>query len=142
MLLGLPLFLAGCGSRSTVSGTVKYKGQIVKTGSITFVPADGGKGGAQGDIKDGTYTVKGLKPGPMKIAIYTPAGARVPETTEPGRTPQIPKEAAAFMKGGLPKDEEQVAVPPEYNDPEKSGLTFTVKPGKQTHDIDISPSAP
>jgi hemoglobin len=56
---------------------------------------------------DGTYSLDRVKPGEYKVAIDTKANAKNPQ------------------------------VPAKYSDPDKSGLTYTVKEGRQTFDIDL-----
>jgi len=68
--------LAGCDSgpkRAGVSGTVKYKGEPVKAGSINFRADNGDAGGAP--ITNGQYSVPaaaGMPPGKYKVAINYP----------------------------------------------------------------------
>jgi len=68
----------GLGRRYAVSGTVKYKGEPVTKGSITFEPA--GKDGrhATGTIENGSYTLstsgtegEGALPGDYKVIIIS-----------------------------------------------------------------------
>jgi hypothetical protein len=74
LLLGVPV---GCGWGETlgvgVSGTVKYKGQPIKEGTITFIPAAGTNGPSGGaNIDDGRYAVPrsaGLAPGKYRVEI-------------------------------------------------------------------------
>jgi hypothetical protein len=42
----------------------------------------------------------------------------------------------AFRSGNKPPKR---LTPAKYADPEKSGLAYTVVPGKQTYDIDLAP---
>ena len=69
--------LAGCGSsgpkRYGVSGTVTWKGQPVKSGTINFRAENGECGGAQ--ITDGKYEIPaaaGLPEGKYQVAISYP----------------------------------------------------------------------
>jgi hypothetical protein len=83
------LLIAGCGSsgpeRYGVSGTVKYKGEPIKMGTISFRADDGSTGGAQ--IKDGQYDIPaagGLTPGKYRVAInYPDPKAPKPREDEP-----------------------------------------------------------
>jgi hypothetical protein len=83
------LAVAGCGSsgptRYGVSGTVKYKGEPIKMGTISFRADDGSTGGAQ--IKDGHYDIPaagGLTPGKYRVAIsYPDPKAPKPREDEP-----------------------------------------------------------
>jgi hypothetical protein len=54
----------GLGRRYHVSGTVKYKGEPVAKGQISFVPAKGGSlQGASGVIENGSFKLSTLGPG-------------------------------------------------------------------------------
>src|SRR5689334_22739688 len=79
LLLAAGLTLAaGCGSSSdrvTLEGSVKYDGQAVDQGGLTFIP-EGGDGQvprATCEIEDGRYrfnTRNGPKPGKYRVQIY------------------------------------------------------------------------
>jgi hypothetical protein len=72
LLLASLALAAGCGSGGgTVSGKVTYNSEPVKGGKVIFMPLDT-KGGKSADIAaDGTYTVEGLPPGEVKVAVDT-----------------------------------------------------------------------
>ena len=76
----------------------------------------------------GVYTVDNIPAGPVKIAIY--AHGHVPKgiMTKPGET--APRNAGKNA---------YVAIPSKYADPEKSGLTYQVKPGNQEFAIVLPP---
>ncbi len=81
ILACLPLFLAaGCfGPSASVSGEVTYDGQPVKSGYVTFTPADGKGPSVGAPIKDGTYSAKDMLPGEkiVKVEASSSAGAAV-----------------------------------------------------------------
>ena len=54
-----------------------------------------------------------------------------------GKSPAVPGGAAPAAEG--PRDGKHVPIPPRYQNPETSGLTYTVGTGRQTHDIDLQP---
>jgi hypothetical protein len=125
---------AGCGkSEVTVSGKVTHKGKAVTTGEVLFLSEDGrvthGPVGA-----DGTYTARGVPVGPAKVGVDNPPPA-------PPSTPGLPptKDAAndPEMKELKERAARYVPTPSRYRDPKQSGLTYTVRPGSQTHDIDL-----
>jgi len=106
--------LAGCGGGGPelvpVKGTVKYKGQPLPTGSITFHPAKGRP--ATGTIKDGaiqdvtTVTAgDGATAGTAKVTVQANSG------------------------GGDMYAPRKSLIPDKYGDPEKSGLTAEIKAG-------------
>ncbi|QEH36929.1 hypothetical protein OJF2_55140 [Aquisphaera giovannonii] len=64
----LSLFVLGCSDdgldkRYPISGKVTYKGAPVATGTISFANEDPAKHGAQGELKDGYYSLTTLTPG-------------------------------------------------------------------------------
>jgi hypothetical protein len=71
---------SGCGSSSTVSGEVRYDGQPVQDGMITFLPADGKGPSVGGPITHGRYTVAG-----SPRSGTGPTAPRTVECTLPGR---------------------------------------------------------
>ena len=110
----LAFFLTGCDSGPKlypVSGTVQYKGENVKFGTINFRAADGSTGAAQ--VVDGKYTIPaegGLTPGEYKVAINYP-------------DPKIPPPSGTEAPGeAIPQRE---MLPKKYND--ETELTAQVK---------------
>lgn len=122
----------GCGSKkATVSGTISYKGEKLGNGSVKFIGAD--KQAVVGSIRpDGTYSASAVPLGPVKIAVETTPTRKA--TSGPTIGVKSPDMGAEF-KGEAGK---YVRIPDKYKDAEKSGLTYEVKPGSQTHDIDLS----
>jgi hypothetical protein len=135
---------AGCSSKGTVSGKVTYQGKPVPAGTVIFVPLAGG-GGFTANIRDGAYTVEGLPLGPVKISVSTPVNAaHMKELVSKMRPPPEMMQKVAPGKsaeGSAPpsQDTQAVSIPARFQDPEKSGLTYTVKSGSQVYDIDIPP---
>ena len=122
-------FVAGC-SRSAptgdVSGVVRFDGNPLPSGTVAFVGEDGRSKSAmiQGD---GTYHISKAPAGPVKITVQTfpPSPGVVPPDTPPASVKQ------ASLR--------YVQIPEHYSDHTRSGLTYTVEPGTQTHDIDLVP---
>ncbi len=69
-LAAVLLLAAGCGGKTaSVSGTVTYDGHPVRSGFITFFPAEGA-GSARGTaIEDGRYIVAKLAPGKHRVVV-------------------------------------------------------------------------
>jgi hypothetical protein len=133
----LALLLAGCSSTGTVSGTVSYKGKPVPAGSVLFVPAHGPAVTAV--IDDGKYTAEKVAAGPAKIAVTSfslEAPAGFVQHMQPPKDAPIPPEARKALEAGA-QIKKGIKVPEDYADPDKSGLTYTVTGGAQTHDIDL-----
>ena len=128
----LLLVLSACGRNSSapvgqVKGTVSHGGEPLKsddeyTWSVIFVGQDGSQvGGAIG--RDGSYSVKDVAPGPARISIVgNPRAAFL--------TPDKRQSLVKSLR-------ERVASLERYKDADRSGLTFTVNPGMQHHDIAI-----
>jgi hypothetical protein len=124
ILLAASAFIPiGCGSRgpemASVSGTVTYKGAPVPMGTVTFQPVEPAKGrAATGAIQpDGSYTLQTENPddgalvGDYRVSIS--ARDEVVLDYRPAK-PVPPK----------------LLVPEKYEDPATSGLTATVKSGR------------
>jgi hypothetical protein len=110
-----------------VRGTVTYKGQPVKQGTISFVPRDAAKPGASSRIgPDGTYDLQTQEPGD---------GARLGEyrVIVSGYDPKILDTVRA---PGTPV-ERKTEIPKKYENADTSGLTATVKAGSNTFDFPL-----
>lgn len=111
--------ITGCGNsgpkRNSVAGTVSFKGEPVKYGSISFRSAGGGKSVGTADIKDGKFLIVpevGLPAGDYDVAITYP-------------DPKVPAPRGDEAPGvALPVRE---MLPAKYND--KSELKATIKDG-------------
>jgi len=144
-LLFLPcgLMLAGCGggSSGTVSGKVSYKGQPLKGGTVAIIPKAGGV--VSSPIQeDGSYSISKVPPGSARITVETKTLRPTPKGAVKGPYAKMPKDAVpeglnvpGVTGQGDPK--RYVAIPDQYSDPEKSGLSMDVQRGAQPHDIDL-----
>lgn len=133
-LVMLPLFAAlvwtaGCGGgkskTESVSGKVTLEGKPV-SGEITFVCSDGK------EIKsplapDGGYSILNPAKGDAKIGVKS-MGSAPPPTA--GTKADIT---------GMPAGGAGVPPPAKYGNPASSGLTYPVKGGEETHNIDLKP---
>jgi hypothetical protein len=135
------LALVGCGSgKGDVSGQVKFKGEPLPSGRVTFVCQAGAKEVFSGEILKGTYTISGIPVGPVKIMVETFQPA--PATTLPTKIPGgIPPNIKGMPAPGAPPPApgKYVAIPSRYGNVEKSGLSYTVTAGHQDHDINLPP---
>jgi hypothetical protein len=129
------LLLVSCSQQPTntceVTGLITYKGTPLTGGTIYFRSADlkpaeeGGKFGQAEIQSDGTYETHSLLPGPMVVTV---------EVTD--SVGKVPKDAK--MPPGFEKQAHHVKIPPKYASPKTSGLTYEVKPGKQTKDFELN----
>jgi hypothetical protein len=117
--------VAGCGPGSgRVTGKVLYKDQPVTSGRVVF---EGAGRVESGDItSDGTYRIESAPVGDVKIGVITER----PFTPPSGNQVEAGKSA---RKG--PPTQTGVVVPDKYRNTATSGLTYTVGPGEQEHDI-------
>jgi hypothetical protein len=147
--LGLAVFL-GCSSdgprtfpTGEVSGTVKYKGQPISLGKITFISKGGTGDFGTGAINDGAYTVKAPL-GPCKIEVQMQSDENK-NTVSPQQLKMIKAKMKAMRDQGmkvpdeLPQVTKRTAVnlPEKYKFADRSGLELEVKEGKQTKEWDL-----
>jgi hypothetical protein len=143
--LGGTLLVAGCSAKGTVSGKVQYRSQPLPGGSVIFVP-DQGAPLSTLIQEDGRYMIQNVPPGNVKIAVETDSASSFADVIP--KMQRVPKGALmgppreAFPKGAADGPSPQtkgkrVPIPQQYGDPDKSGLTYTVKSGKQEHNIEL-----
>ncbi len=85
-----------------------FEGKPVSGARVLFLPEKGNP--TAGTInEDGAYSVDNLTPGKYKLAIVV-----IPDDKKPG-----------------------VKLPEKYADPDKSGLTYDVKAGKGSFNIEL-----
>jgi hypothetical protein len=124
----LMIALTGCGGsgmESEVSGQVKLDGQAVGPGAVVFAPIEGNSNPADGAIQlDGSYFLKtsrevGLNAGTYKVSVSV---FDQPEV-KPGERSMVPA---------------KLKTPQRYSDIQTSGLEYTVEPGKNEIDIELT----
>ncbi|MDB5312469.1 MAG: hypothetical protein JWO38_6671 [Gemmataceae bacterium] len=130
--LVLAVGVVGCGGgpkRVSVSGTVTYAGKPVPVGTVSFIgTADVIE---SSPITDGKYTIANAPVGPVKVTISTPAAP----TGVAKKQMQQKYEGMSYDGGG----DKAVVVPPKYNTPGTSDLTYTVIDAPtQSHDITLA----
>jgi len=128
MALALPGCGPGSGGLAVVKGKISYKGKPVPNGTINFLPSDGNKPSATGEIQsDGSYELKtylsnkpsnGAVIGQHKVVIVAmmDMGNALPEQ----RTPLPPP-----------------IVPVKYTSPATSDLTANVENKENTINFDL-----
>ncbi len=136
LLIGLFLIAAGCGSgrrraaeTADISGKVTYNGKPVTGGQVSFVAEDGFASNGIID-EQGNYTVK-APVGNVKISVNNTMLQQRPEGGKMGAGPRPNAPEPEKMKGTY------VQLPFKVLTPDASGLSYTVKPGQQTFDIQI-----
>jgi hypothetical protein len=115
-----------------VKGRVTYNGNPVTGGVIDFVSADEGAFIFQGRIEEyGNYTVR-CPVEPVKITIEN-------RMLRPGAREQVIR-VASPRPGQRPPDPFKgvyVEIPHKYYESDTTDLTYMVKKGPQTHDIEL-----
>jgi hypothetical protein len=152
-LLGLITSLGGCGTNvqhevehAEVSGKVLYEGKPVPGGQVGFVTVSGGFAASGNIDENGNYEIKS----PVGEVIITVTNSML-QSGGGG------KGGAKKGGGGKPKDLPHpgkqsgeakaveghwVQIPSKYSDASSSDLRYTVKPGPQTHNIELTKAAP
>jgi hypothetical protein len=129
--------VAGCGERKgVVTGQVTFKDSPLPDGKITFICEGGDKPALSANIRDGSYEIKGVPVGLVRITVatYKPsaAGERPPGIGGPTKRPGS-DEAPPTPPG------KYVEIPLRYGQPDQSNLTFDVKTGANEHNIALTP---
>jgi hypothetical protein len=141
-LFGVVLLIAGCGDtpRSKIHGTIKYQGKPLTNATLTFFAKDNSTHMAILN-PDGTYTVDRVPRGPIKVSIQSD----VPRPASKGQFAkgfgEMPAETKDGKRDPAPGPAEPKAtwpiVPANYNDPEKSGLSFELKEPDQEWSVEL-----
>jgi hypothetical protein len=116
IFLVLGLSLSGP-PKATVFGKVTFKKKPLSSGAISFL---GEFGHSQVTIgKDGSYQIKDAPLGPVKISV---------------------RNKREFLQKGAGEKIKWVVkslIPTKYNDPQSSGLSYTIGSGRQEINIDL-----
>jgi hypothetical protein len=115
----LVLAAAGCGGgpKADVSGTVRFDGRPLASGSVTFIGSDG-KLVYSVIGSEGQYSIRGVAMGKAQVSV-------VSHTRTPfGNTSPALK------------------IPSRYGKPDTSGLDVEVHSQTQSHDIELKPDKP
>jgi hypothetical protein len=149
----LPL-AAGCGpGQGRVSGRVMFGGKPVPGGLVMFLPADGRSSVVSAEIdQNGNYSAVTLPAGEVMVSVDNRQFAPLP----PRGAPPIPKGLSpeAFGKmgagtggggassgndpGAAARAARYLSIPVRYYTAETSDIRFTVKPGDQQYDVNLS----
>lgn len=131
-LVGGMVAVAGCGGTydATVSGVVSLDGNPVPRGTVAFIPAASGPPAFAPIESSGAYTVKtgreaGLPAGEYHVTVT----ANEAPTTQQSAT------------GGPPPPGKPL-TPAWYRSKESSGLKFTVAPGNNEINIELTSQPP
>ena len=137
VLLAVAGAVGGCGGKAqppadVVSGKVRVGDRVMNLGFITFY-ADSKRVGKCPIMTDGTYSVRGLPKGEVRVVV---------EPTDPPQIAEVGAGGGGKGGGGggaQPVKMEKIDVPAKYTDPEKTDVHFTVTGGPQQFDIVLEP---
>lgn len=140
IVLGVPL-IAGCESgrppMGSVSGTVTHQGKPIPEGTIIFEIA--GARPATGKIVDGKITEvttfdpnDGVCVGSAKIAVFAVEGGSEGGDAVMANPGDVSDDASNYMGMNA-----KSLIPPHYNDPASSGLSFEIKEGDNVVTLDL-----
>jgi hypothetical protein len=150
--LGLLILLAGCGpgrprgvEHAEVSGKVLFQGKPLPGGVVNFVAVNGAFANTGFIDEKGNYTIK---PPVGEVRIGVDNRMLINQGSQKDR-PKDEKTLRGKKAAEAQQDQPQqgplkgryVQIPKSYTDPTTSGLTYTVKPGAQTYDIELSDKA-
>jgi hypothetical protein len=125
------LVAAGCRgdqTSGTVTGTVRYKGEPLSGGKVTFFGTNDQVATAMIGA-DGSYKAQKVPLGTVVAAVSTPGP--MPGKEDAASNPMMKRKKVA------PPEKKSVVVPDKYSDPKKSGVTLTVTGGTQSFDINL-----
>jgi hypothetical protein len=139
---------AGCGgSQGTVSGQVLFHGKPLPGGRVIFRPDDSSKNTVTAQLDENGRYEATLPAGAVKIAVDNRELRRLPSAPRPALPPGVtlppPSKSGAGSPAPPPENTppklpgNYIPIPPRYCDVDASGLTYTVKPGTQSYDIEL-----
>jgi hypothetical protein len=128
VVIALLTLVVGCAGRGDISGKVTYKGKALVFGTVQMEAAD--KTFKQANIEpDGSFSIPGVPVGEAHVAV----SSANPQSSDFVPLHAGPRLKAKAVTGWFP-------IPGEYADLTKSPLTYTVKRGPNTYDIELKDS--
>jgi len=115
---------------ATLEGKVTYGGETVPLALIVVV---GSRGQSTGHIEDGRYKVENAPLGEVRIGVNTEAAKGQLISQQMAQSYKGPGKGSS--RSPAPR---LVEVPAKYWEAEKSGITTTIKRGKNTYDIALN----
>lgn len=148
---GLVLLVAyGCGGETgpethPVTGTVTLDGEPVEGATVSFSPAEGGVRAAVGETDaTGRYTLTTMRSGDgamagsfnVRVFKYEVEEGTVATGPPPTEDQEYTDDYAGAAREATPPPEN--LLPDRYADARGSGLSYTVVPGENTYDIELT----
>jgi len=129
-ICGIAAAVVGCGAYdATVNGVVRFAGKEVPTGTVSFTPQNAGPTAFSVIQPDGKYSLRtgreeGLPAGPYAVSITA------------HEQPTAPSKNDGPLPLGKP------IAPEWYHNPTTSGLAFTVEPGDNEINLNLTSTPP
>lgn len=118
-----------------VTGKVTFRGKPVYTGSVIIVGKDGVA--AAGPIEtDGTYVVQKAPIGDVTVGVVSKDPVYLHKISVM-RSSRTPVSASALATPSNLDRRKWFPIPKEYEEPVRSGLSFSVKKGDNQYDIEL-----
>lgn len=140
------LLSSGCGpdykGRGVVKGKITVGNRPLPSGTVTFHGKDGGMTGTATVDEEGNYEIKDAPLGECRITVTVPdrallmkdRGGKGPKMPE---GPKDPNSSSPGLPSGAKLPKAIIPIDPRYENPDTSGLKFTVQKGEQTHNIEL-----
>ncbi|OWK35046.1 hypothetical protein [Fimbriiglobus ruber] len=131
--------LIGCGGSdglAEVSGVVSLNGKSLSTGSVVFIGSDKVAPVVVPIEADGHYSARKVPSGTVTVTVHSPNpkdeadSVRAKNADRAGVTGKAPPPPGPDPKLWFP-------IPTKYNDPSKSGLSYPIKPGSNSLNIEL-----
>jgi hypothetical protein len=145
-LLSLGVGVLGCSgggnpnAPARVSGSISYKGQPIKAGTMSFVTTGGIAHNALISA-DGTYTATDIPVGEMVVVIETES-INPKKTTPASQNTKEAKMRMQMMQPGPASVEKAsdhyIKIPAKYGNAKTSPLTVTLTAGRQVQNFDLT----
>jgi hypothetical protein len=134
LIIVVGLFFLGRPS-GVVKGKVTFRGKPVYTGAVVIVGKDGVA--AAGPIEtDGSYVVQKVPVGDVAVGVISKDPVYLHHVTVL-RSSRTPVPASAFRAPSGLDRRKWFPIPKEYEEPVRSGLSFSVKKGDNQYDIEL-----
>lgn len=140
-VLGLAVGCSGDVPRSTVTGTITYRGKPLRDAAVVFMASDN-QTHALIIGTDGKYKVDGVARGKVRVVVQPEPESAASSRPEKAPTPRKggaddAKDAARVVAPPAPALKSGPPLNPKYAAPETSGLSFDLKEPTQQYDLDI-----
>jgi len=132
VLAAICVGIGGCGGAydASVSGVITLDGNKINRGTVSYIPIGAGSAAYARVDEDGSYSVQtgresGLPPGEYDVTVVA--------NEQP---------AELYSKSGAPPPPGKAITPAWYRTKQTSGLHFTVKPGRNEINLELSSKPP